>query len=506
MRKGFLAFAGSSFRNLAPVPYTSPGQRNGAMHGLFSRPSGMEAQMRAMGANGTLFAIVDRIITSYSQVEWHLYRKAASGKKEDRREVTLHAALDLLNKPNGFMTGPAFFEAAQQHEELTGEQWWVCSKVHASTMPLELWPVRPDRMRPVTDPEKFCVGYEYVGPSGEIVPLGLDEVIFQRRPNPLDPYRGMGPVQTVLTDLDASRFSREWNRNFFINSAEPGGLLTVEKRLSDEEFNELRARWSEQHKGVTGAHRVAILENGVTWVDRKYSMNDMQFVELAQQSRDTIREAFGFPKPMLGAVDDVNRANADAAEVVFARWLIVPRLRRTRAILNTVLLPMYGPGAKRLEFDYDNPVPDDVDAEAALLTARSAAAAVMRGAGWNPEDILKTVGLPPMRYEAPASVEAPSEPSMAPPAARTATTWDDAVAGLVEPENAMRWVAVAKDDKDTCAPCAENDGHLYRNRADAYADYPGGTGYVNCIGEKYGNQCRCVVVKRRKGNDGKEEG
>jgi phage portal protein BeeE len=107
-------------------------------------------------------------------------------------------------------------------------------------MPLEMWPVRPDRMRPVADPKKFCVGYEYVGPSGEVVPLGLDEVIFERRPNPLDPYRGLGPVQTILTDLDSSRFSREWNRQFFANSAEPGGILQVTKRLSDTEFNEAR--------------------------------------------------------------------------------------------------------------------------------------------------------------------------------------------------------------------------------------------------------------------------
>jgi hypothetical protein len=26
---------------------------------------------------------------------------------------------------------------------------------------------------------------------------------------------------------------------------------------------------------------------------------------------------------------------------------------------------------------------------------------------------------------------------------------------------------------------------------------------VHCIGEKYGNQCRCKVVKRRKGDDGR---
>ena len=35
-------------------------------------------------------------------------------------------------------------------------------------------------------------------------------------------------------------------------------------------------QWEEQHRGVSRAHRVAILEQG-KWIDRKYTMRDMQF-------------------------------------------------------------------------------------------------------------------------------------------------------------------------------------------------------------------------------------
>lgn len=475
-----------ALRNAAnpPVPYALRGPRYG-ITGQHSSPAGQTAQMRAQGQNGTLYAIVDRIITTYAQVEWHLYRTVPSGKREDRVEVTDHPALDLFRSPNDFMLGEAFRESVQQHEELTGEQWWVLVKNPLAKWPLEIWPVRPDRMRPVAHPTKYLTGYEYVGPSGEVIQLGLDEVIFQRRPNPLDPYRGLGPVQTILTDLDSSRFGREWNRTFFANSAEPGGILQVEKRLSDEEFDEARTRWAEQHRGVSAAHRVAILENGITWVDRKYSQKDMQFVELSQTSREIIREAFGFPKPALGATDDVNRANADAAEVFLARWLIVPRLRRTRAVWNHRILPMYGTAGQGLEFDYDSPVPEDAEAEAAQLTAKANAAKTLRDAGYDPGDILTTVGLPAMRHTAPA--------------ARPAASWDEAVAGLVDdPQNAMRWVAVSEHDDDVCQPCADNDGALYRNRKEAYEDYPGGSGYIHCIGAQYGNECRCKVVKRGK--------
>ncbi|GGU13209.1 phage portal protein [Streptomyces violascens] len=521
---GSLANAAGTFLNRTPVPYAPSTGRAGLGSGLL-RPAGQEAQMRAMGGNATLFAIVDRIITGYSEVTWRLYRSAPSGRAEDRIEVTSHAALDLWRQPNPFMTGPAFLEATQQHEELTGEQWWVTARDPRFNIPLELWPVRPDRMEPIPDPQDFLVGYLYRGPSGERIPLGVDDVLFQRRPNPLDPYRGMGAVQTILVDLDATRASAEWNRSFFLNSAEPGGIVEVDRRLDDTEFDAFRERWAEQHRGVSNAHRVAVLENGLKWVDRKYSMVDMQFAEMRSVNREIIREAFGFPKPILGAVDDVNRANAEAADAVFARWLLRPRLNRTREILNTRLLPMFGATSKGLEFDYDNPVPADREADAAELTARTNAVKALVEAGAYGPAALSAVGLPDMPFGQPDSNPdkellirlVTGAPSLAPmilpmlgfdvpenaaalvPAPRTPAAPAALMLGT-DIEAAMRWVAVAHDDADTCGPCRDNDGQLYRNREDAYEDYPGGSGYVHCVGAEYGNACRCKVVKRRESN------
>ncbi len=62
---------------------------------------------------------------------------------------------------------------------------------------------------------------------------------------------------------------------------------------------------------------------------------------------------------------------------------------------------------------------------------------------------------------------------------------------------AMRWVVKGHKDDNCCDPCRKNIGRLYRNRTSAYADYPNGTSYIKCIGEQYGNHCRCHVVKRR---------
>jgi ATP-dependent protease ClpP protease subunit len=68
------------------------------------------------------------------------------------------------------------------------------------------------------------------------------------------------------------------------------------------------------------------------------------------------------------------------------------------------------------------------------------------------------------------------------------------------PVLANRWVAVEHIDDNTCQPCLDNDGKLYKNREDAYADYPNGKGFVDCVGEEFGNHCRGKVAKRRGGN------
>ncbi|MFE2311664.1 phage portal protein [Streptomyces sp. NPDC059441] len=419
---GSLANAASQLRTrpTTPVPFASRHTSYG--HGLFGSNRGTTAELNSMGSVGTLFAIVNRTAKAEAGVEWGLYRKAKSGKKEDRTPVTSHAALDLWNRPNAFYTQSVFVEAVAQHKQLTGEQWWVIGYNERSTIPLELWPVRPDRMTPVPDPEQFLSGYMYTGPDGQEVALRKEDVVFIRTPHPTDPYRGIGPVQALLTDLDAVRYSAEWNRNFFLNSAEPGGIIEVPNGLSDGEFNELRDRWNEQHKGVANAHRVAILEHG-QWKDRKFSQRDMQFVELRDVGREVIREAFGFPKPMLGSVDDVNRANGESGERMFARWLIVPDLEAIKDALNNQLLPLYGATATGLEFDYVNPVPEDVDKDATQLTARANAAKALADAkAWDPDDILSAVGLPEMRRAvAPVAPPAPVAP---------AASWNAAVAGL----------------------------------------------------------------------------
>lgn len=397
--------------NRAPVPYAPKMKPEG---GIFSILGGrgattqdkMKRGLEQYGEVGTLFGIVSRLAESTAQVDWHLYRKKTDGRRvyrevEMRTEVTRHAALDLIRQPNPFMDWFEFCETLQQHEDLTGEFWFVAAygAIRAAG-PIELWPMRPDRVKIVTDHRDVLTGYIYCGPDGEQVPLEKDIVIQGRRPNPLDIYRGLGPVQALGVKLDANRLADEYHRNFFQNSAEPGGIIEIEDRLDDDEFRELAARWREQHQGVANAHRVAILEQG-KWVDRKFSMRDIAFPELAQLSREDIREAFGYPKGMTGSTDDVNKAVADANERMFGRYLLRPRLERKKTVLNNYLLPLFGATGRGLEFDYQDPVPEDREADSADRITKAQAAKLYVEAGFAAKDVLDVVGVPPMDWEKP---------------------------------------------------------------------------------------------------------
>lgn len=411
------------------LPATS--RFSGSGVGLFGGrgTASVERSLNAMGSTGTLFGIVSRIAQATASTEWCLYKTSSDNRRSyattprPRQEVMKHPALQVWNNPNPFMSRQQFVETFSQHMELVGESEWFVSEHDLVKMPAELWPVRPDRIDPVPSQKEFIAGWVYRTPDGERIPLTTAEVIQLKAPNPVDPYRGMGPVQTLLHDLDSLKYSAQWNANFFANGAIPGGIVEVPNSLDDDEFKEFNARWRESHQGVQNAHRVAMLENGMKWVDVNYSQKDMQFVELSGVSTAKVREAFGMSKTMLGQSEDVNRATAEAAEYVFGKWLLEPRLDRIKGALNNNFLPLFGPMGEGYEFDYISPVPEDLDREASERTSKVAAAVALVNAGWNDKEVLEAMGLPPMTFREkvnngiPATQGSPADPQEDPVAA-----------------------------------------------------------------------------------------
>lgn len=433
-----------------PVPYARTGYTTAYLGQGQSDPA---AYMRAYGSSGTVYSIVSMLARQTAKIPWHLYREqpqdgrrryTTGDKGSDQRiEVVNHWAMALWKKPNKWTTGFQFRELGQTYLDLTGEDYIIVGRDPRATMPMSLWQVRPDRMEPVPSRDEYLLGYVYSGPSGEKVPLQPDEVIQIKYPNPFDPYHGLGPIQSILVDIDAAKYSAQWNRNFFLNSATPGGVVQVDKRLSDDEWNEFTNRWREAHRGIGAAHRVAVLEQGAVWVPNAHTIRDMDFANLRNVSRDVIREAFAMHKAMLGTVEDVNRANAETAKEHFESFLVTDRLDRWRDTLNCSYLPLFGTTGEGVELDHDDAVTGNRETDALELKEKAAAAQVLVDAGYDPHDVLEVVGLPDMGVIEKAT-QAPALPPNWVPAAPAAPGPDvDALLDQYLPELRARLEAGA---------------------------------------------------------------
>lgn len=406
--------------------------------------------IRSYGQNGTVRANVGIIAQSVAAQKWGLYQAAGPSNRfttsdqgsDQRKQVTVHAALNVLNSPASILAPSGrrvpvwdrfgLFEVSQIWMELTGKSYWIVDNAERSSkIPLGLWPVRPDRIIPVPDKDRYLAGYLYRAPDGSgVIPFYPDEVVTNRYPDPEDPYGGSGPVRSVIEDIQAADYAASWNKNYFINSAEPGGVIQVPTELSDEDFDKFTSRWRESHRGVARAHRVAILEAGAEWVANNHSARDMDFVNLRTMSRDIIREALAVGKTMTGVSDDVNRANAQTAQEVFATWTVAPRLERWQAVLNTQFLPLFGSTSDGLEFDFTFPQPANREADALELKAKTEAVLSLVTAGYDQHDALKAVGLPDMGVTLTLS----DQPALPP-------RWTAPVAPAAQPAAALRAAA-----------------------------------------------------------------
>ena len=228
-------------------------------------------QLSMYGSVGAVFAIVNQECNPLAALRWGLFQKDDGNPFVKVPEATRvlrmdHAAAQLWENPNPLMTRKELMTRVQQHRELTGEGWLFVARDKYFSEPKELWPIPPDRIDVIPHKTKYIAGYVYTPPESDPIPLGVNDVMHIHTPDPQNLLRGIGPVQTIMADLEGSQLTAEWNRNFFLNSARPGGIIQVDKRMDDVEFNTFRQRWEDQHKGTANAHRAAVLTEA-KWVE-----------------------------------------------------------------------------------------------------------------------------------------------------------------------------------------------------------------------------------------------
>ncbi len=311
--------------------------------------------VKSYGEIGWLFAVISKIAVGVSDSRWRLYK---GSDRSERSQVAEHPILELLDYVNPFLTGAESLELTQMYIDLCGECFWVMN-FNGLKEPAEIWIPQPSRMQIIPSKEKFIQGYVYQNGT-EKTPFTANEIIHFKLPNPSNPYRGLSPTQAISIDLDSEYYAGRWNRNFFYNSARPDGVIEFEDTLTDEQYEKLKLQWSERHQGVNKAHHVGLLEGGGKYKQIQISQKDMDFHAMRILNRDAILGVFGMPLSVMGITENVNKANAEAGEYTFARWIVKPRLNRIKNKLNEQFIPLFR-NSKNLELDYDEVVPQTIE-------------------------------------------------------------------------------------------------------------------------------------------------
>jgi len=320
----------------------------------WSNPNAITKRTQLKSNVGYVWTCVGAIAGEVGKIQFKIVKDNSRG---DEVEIDNHPFITLLRKPNPFISQFVLFELTQAFIELTGEAFWYFRVGEVSRKPKEIYLLRPDLVQVIMAKNGYITGYVYNLPSGEQVPLELDEVMHFKLPNPEDPSRGYGVVAAGQLYIQTEEYASRFTRNFLFNNARPSGILSV-PQMNEDDFKQLKERWRSEYGSVDNAGKVAIVRNSeVTFTQLGTGLEGIALETAKHMSRDDIMAMFRVPKPILGITEDVNRANAESSEYIFAKRVIDPKMYRIADTLETYIDKTYGDPS--ITVRYESPVPED---------------------------------------------------------------------------------------------------------------------------------------------------
>lgn len=278
-------------------------------------------------------------------------------KKGEDEEVYDHPALQLMYKPNPYMTGATFITVTWAHIELTGNAYWKVEKVGKRVV--SLFPMNPQGMKVVWNDERTAVlRFEYTVGAKKFT--YLPEQIFHLKTSDVgNPLTGKGTLEGVAEWVDVDNYITEFNRRFFINGANFGSAIETDS-TSTATLDTLRSQVQDVYTGVKNAFKTYILPKGSKFVESTKTMKDMDMSEGDNRYRDKILSAFGVPKSVLGVTEaGSSRADAEAKNYAFQEFTIKPKLIMLTEYLTEFFLPIVSPAdVNKYYFTFNNPTPE----------------------------------------------------------------------------------------------------------------------------------------------------
>ncbi len=318
--------------------------------------------LQSFGENPRL-SVVDKIASDLSYIPGKLYRIGEDG---ERQEVTSHPFLDFMDQPNPLyeMTSSAIWRLQAIFLMLKGEGYFIIERYSDGT-PAELWPV-PTHWVQMT-PYQGNPFYQVRTTDGYMMNVSVDDMFVMRDLKPLDPYRrGLGQAEALADEVETDEYAAKFQKKFFYNDATPGIVISM-PGANDDQQTRFLAKWDERLRGPNKSHRPITIGGppGSPAAVTKLAdnMKDMDMINGRTFTRDAVLEHFGVPREIMGITQNSNRATADAAQYIYAKNVLTPKLKNRQDAINRQLLPAYG---EDLEWEFDDIIPHDQEFEKAV--------------------------------------------------------------------------------------------------------------------------------------------
>lgn len=331
--------------------------------------------------NVVVYRCIDLISKACGGIELELYSKRMGA---DKVEIIDHPLLKLINRPNPMQGRTSFMQSYMAYYLLTGNTFAEAVRPTKSTPPLELWPVRPDKMQIVPGskgyPAKYVLKANEIQKEWLVNPVTLKSDMYHMKSfHPTNDWWGMSPLEAALYALDQSNAGQKWNLALLQNSATPSGVLQVKTSdvnpsgsLTDEQFARLKTEIENEYAGAKNAGRPMLLEGGMEWKQISLSPKDMEFLENKNITAMDICQVYGVPPEMLG-LGQKTFNNYKEARMSFYEDTVLPLMDHFITEMNNWLTPMFGEG---LILAYDK---DDIEA---LAPKREAKFTSIQNANW----------------------------------------------------------------------------------------------------------------------------
>ena len=284
----------------------------------------------------SVVSTVYRAVSTISHKVAELPTLVEEQQGDDWASISDLPEFDIFKQYNTLQSAFDFWEAVMGYLELTGESFWILQRQGGRIT--EMYPVQPDLITVKTKNEFEVQRYEFQK-NGAVLNIDPEDMFYLRYFNPVDPVRGLSPVQAAKNDIVLDLYAQSSSKATFEKGATPGGLISTKEELGDAEWKRNKQYIESEYSGSSNYGKIMFLTGGMTWTQMAMKNSDMQFMDQRAWSHKTVATVFGVPPIFFMDFSDASvLANADVQYRLL--WeTIKPKLKKIEAFITEHLLP-----------------------------------------------------------------------------------------------------------------------------------------------------------------------